>query len=194
MMTRDRSIDAVRAVAVAGVVSGHWLVTGLVVDDAGAWRQASPLSAMPGFVPVSWLLQTLGLFFFAGGFAAARDPRHDRAGRVRGVVPERLIRPLAVLLGFWAVVLGIGAAIGTPAGTLRTIAVLVVSPLWFLLPYLVLRAVTPALLRPHPAVVLAPAVLVVAASDAGQLPSWAAIGAAWSVPWVLFAGLTAPAR
>jgi len=38
---RDPAVDAARAVAIAGVVGGHWLVTGLVVDDSGAWRQAS---------------------------------------------------------------------------------------------------------------------------------------------------------
>jgi hypothetical protein len=179
---RDPGIDAARAVAIAGVVGGHWLVTGLVVDDAGAWRQASPLAAMPALVPVSWLLQTLGLFFFAGGFAAARS-----TGRRRS--PAALIRPLLLLLGSWTAALAVAAMLGTPRGTLRTIAVLVVSPLWFLLPYLALRLVTPVLTRlvdrSGPAAVAGPAIAVVAGSDAGLLPGWTAVPAAWSVPWVL---------
>jgi hypothetical protein len=179
---RDPGIDAARAVAIAGVVGGHWLVTGLVVDDAGAWRQASPLAAMPALVPVSWLLQTLGLFFFAGGFAAARS-----TGRRRSAAA--LIRPLLLLLGSWTAALAVAAMLRTPRGTLRAIAVLVVSPLWFLLPYLALRLVTPVLTRlvdrSGPAAVAGPAIAVVAGSDAGLLPGWTAVPAAWSVPWVL---------
>jgi Acyltransferase family len=201
---RDHAIDAVRAVAMIGVVGGHWLVTGLRMDGDGAWRQASPLAAMPDLAPVSWLLQTLGLFFLAGGFAAARSmpPRGDgrfrvagrrvrfrsRLGRTpRGI--RRLVWPVAGLLGFWAAVLGVAAAIGTPTPTLRTIAVLGVSPLWFLLPYLALRVVTTPLAkvvdRTGPWAIALPAIAVVAASDSGLAPDWLAVPAAWSVPWVL---------
>ena len=70
---RDRGIDALRALAVAGVVLGHWLVTAVVPGGV-----ASPLRYLPGLTPVSWLLQTLAVFFLVGGFAAARA----RAARV----------------------------------------------------------------------------------------------------------------
>ena len=194
-----------------GVVGGHWLVTGLRIDDAGGWRQASPLAAMPDLAPVSWLLQTLGLFFFAGGFAAVRSRQRrehaalpasgerrehpalaasgERRGRptLRGV--HRLVWPVAGLVGIWALVLVIAAAAGTPAATLRTIAVLVFSPLWFLLPYLALRAGTAPLAkivgRAGPWAIALPAAGVVAASDLGLAPAWLAVPAAWSVPWVL---------
>jgi hypothetical protein len=194
---RDAGIDAVRAVAMAGVVGGHWLVTGLVVDEGGVLRQASPLAAMPQLAPVTWALQTLGLFFFAGGFAATRAlnrrgrPVERSSGTLRtlkrAIRANGLVRAVLTLLGFWAVVLAAGAATGVPAGTLRTVAVLVVSPLWFLLPYFALRALTrpgQRLLR-HGGALIAGAVAVVAASDAGLLPGWLAVGAAWSVPWVL---------
>jgi hypothetical protein len=82
MTGRDRSIDAARAAAIAGVVAGHWLVTGLVPGPDGV-ATASPLTAMPGLAPASWLLQTLGLLFFAGGYAAARR------GRTRPPGPHR---------------------------------------------------------------------------------------------------------
>jgi hypothetical protein len=195
---RDHSIDVVRAVAVAGVVGGHWLVTGLVIGGDGAWRQASPLSTMPAFTPISWVLQTLALLFFAGGFGAGR-PRSatpavpDAApgqvsARRRGVV-AKLAVPVAVLLAGWAVVLVVATAAGVPFGTRRTIAMLVISPLWFLLPYLALRAATGPLARAvdrvGPLVLAAPAVGLVVLTDAGVLPSWVAVPAAWSVPWIL---------
>jgi hypothetical protein len=188
---RDPTVDAARAVAIAGVVGGHWLVTGLVVDDAGAWRQASPLAAMPALVPLSWLLQSLGLFFFAGGFAAARSTSR------RGILAP-LIRPLLLLVGLWTAALTVAAVLGTPRGTLRTVAILVVSPLWFLLPYLALRLATPVLSRLVDRYGLAtaagPAIAVVAGSDAGLLPGWTAVPAAWSVPWVLGIALAGDRR
>src|SRR5207244_3248431 len=68
---RDRALDGLRALALLGVVVGHWLVMPLHPDAAGALRVSSPLEALPGFAPVSWLLQMLGLFFLVGGYAAA---------------------------------------------------------------------------------------------------------------------------
>ncbi|MEU7902576.1 acyltransferase family protein [Actinoplanes sp. NPDC049118] len=183
---RDRTVDAVRAFAVAGVVSGHWLVTGLV-PGADGLRTASPLAAMPAGAPVTWLLQTLGLFFFAGGFAAARARSTERP-RPAGSPLRRHARPVLGLLAVWAPALLLAAALGVPATTLRTIATLVVSPLWFLLPYLALSAATGALRRVlarfGPVVLLVP-VAVVAATDAGLLPGLAAVPAAWAVPWLL---------
>lgn len=186
---RDPAVDAVRALAIVGVVGGHWLVTGLVASGDGGWRQASPLAAMPALAPVSWLLQTLGLFFFAGGFAATRSlTRAGRRSVLSGAV-RPLLRPLAMLVGGWAVVLGVAVAAGVPVTTLRTVATLVLSPLWFLLPFLALRAAAAPLAaavdRAGAAVLVVPAIGVVAASDLGHVPYWLAVPAAWSVPWVL---------
>ncbi|HEV8567083.1 MAG TPA: acyltransferase [Actinoplanes sp.] len=179
---RDRSVDAARAVAIVGVVAGHWLVTGLALGQDGALRQASPLAAMPTLAPVTWLLQALGLFFFAGGYAAARSGRHPMPS-------GRLLRPVAALLGAWSLALAVSAAVGVPTGTLLTIATLVASPLWFLVPYLALSAVTRPLVRlvdrAGPAVVAVPAIAAVAACDMGLVPGWVAVPAVWSVPWVL---------
>ena len=181
---RDRTIDAVRAVATAGVVLGHWLVTGLVPGPDGV-TTASPLSTMPGGAAATWLLQTLGLFFFAGGYAAAR--RTVRRPVARSGV-SRLVRPTLVLLAGWALVLFAGAALGQPTATLRTIAGLVVSPLWFLVPFLGLRAATGLLRRVvgrAGALALLPPVATVAAGDLGLLPAPVVLPAAWAVPWLL---------
>jgi peptidoglycan/LPS O-acetylase OafA/YrhL len=180
MNARDHSVDAVRAVAIGGVVGGHWLVTGLSLDHHGVLRQTSPLAVMPWFAPVSWLLQTLGLFFFAGGFAAARSGRR--------LDLRRLARPVTLLLGLWTAGLALAAVAGVPRGTLRTIGVLVVSPLWFLLPYVALTALTAPLTRlvdRAGAVVALTGVPVVALADLRLIPGWLSIPAAWSVPWIL---------
>ncbi|UQU62976.1 acyltransferase family protein [Couchioplanes caeruleus] len=185
---RDVTIDAVRAYAIGGVVLGHWLVTGFVLTPDGL-RVSSPLSAMPGLAPVTWILQTLGLFFFAGGFAAARAGRRADG---RGRTHRRVLLPLIVLLAAWGVPLAAGAVLGVPAVTLKTVAKLVISPLWFLLPYLLLRSVAAPLNRVvarYGPVLAVPAVALVATVDAGLLPGWVSVVAAWTVPWVLGAAV-----
>ncbi|MFG2100837.1 acyltransferase family protein [Micromonospora echinaurantiaca] len=196
-MSRDRAVDALRAYAVGGVVLGHWLVTGLVLAPDGTLTQASPLTAMPSLAPASWLLQTLGLFFFAAGYASARSAARQPSGsawlarRLR-----RLVLPAVALLGIGAAVLLAATVLGTPDGTLSVALTLAVSPLWFLLPLLVLVALTaPLRAAVHRWGALrcaAPAVAVVAVADLagrlfpavpGRLP--VAVLAAWAVPYLL---------
>ena len=75
---RDRAVDALRALAILGVVCGHWLVTALVADS-GTVHGASPLQHMPGLVPVSWVFQTLAVFFLVGGQVGAQGYASARA-------------------------------------------------------------------------------------------------------------------
>jgi acyltransferase-like protein len=209
MTGRDRSIDAARAAAIVGVVAGHWLVTGLVPGPDGV-ATASPLTAMPALAPAGWLLQTLGLLFFAGGYAAARRGRTSPPDPDRGARREpastshtdrdahrtpgprrglgRLARPVLVLLAGLGLTLLAGAALGVPATTLRTIARLTASPLWFLLPYLALHLATGPLRRlvhRTGAAAVLPLIATVTATDLGLLPGPVAVLAAWAIPWIL---------
>ncbi len=187
---RDRTIDAVRAVAMAGVVLGHWLVSALVSDPyrPAALHGASPLAHAPELAPVTWLLQTLGLFFFAGGFAAARGlPVHGRL-RWLGTRVTRLIRPVAVLLAVWLPALPLLSATGD---TRQVVWSLVSHPLWFLLVYLLLTGATPALraavLRWGAWPALLPVALV-ALTDVFAPPyglEMAAVPMAWAAPYML---------
>lgn len=189
---RDRALDALRAVAILGVVLGHWLVTALVAGD-GALGGASPLQHMPWLTPVSWLFQTLALFFFVGGVCGTRS---HAAARARGTAYRtwlggrlaRLGRPVLALLAVWAAACGIALACGADPAALHTLAGLVVSPLWFLLVFAALTAATPLAARVHP---LAP-VAVVAAVDAVRFglggpswPGWINVAAGWLVPYAL---------
>src|SRR6266568_2698250 len=70
---RDRAVDALRALAIAGVIGGHWLVTALVLGGSRGHTvlsDNSPLASMPALTPLSWIFQTLAVFFLAGGAAA----------------------------------------------------------------------------------------------------------------------------
>ncbi len=194
---RDRAVDALRALAIAGVILGHWLVTALVLTHGrtGATLQdKSPLAAMPALTPVSWIFQTLAIFFVVGGYSAARS----YGGGYRAWLRRRLVRlsrPAAVLAAFWAL-LATGLYLGGVSGpTLHTVLTLVLDPLWFLGVFAGLTALTPlavALVRRLGAWAALIPLSVVAGADLVRFglggPSWAGwinILAGWLVPYLL---------
>src|SRR5690242_11103112 len=120
---RDRAIDGLRALAILGVVVGHWLVMALTVNGPGALTVTSPLIHLSGLAPASWVLQMLGLFFLVGGYAGAKSLA--RAESYRGWLRTRLLRlarPVAAATAVLGLALPLLALAGVPAGTLRTTA------------------------------------------------------------------------
>ena len=90
---RDRTVDALRALAIAGVILGHWLVTALVLNSGragGTVHDASPLASLPALTPLSWIFQTLAVFFFVGGYAAARGFTGGYVAWLRKRLAQRL--------------------------------------------------------------------------------------------------------
>ena len=142
---RDRTVDALRALAIVGVILGHWLVTALVVSQGHkgiTLADKSPLHSMPYLTPVSWIFQTLAIFFLVGGYAAARSYTGGYWAWLRKRL-VRLSRPVAVLAAVWAL-LATGLYLGgVPWPTLHTVLTLVLDPLWFLGVFVLLTALTP---------------------------------------------------
>jgi hypothetical protein len=194
---RDRAVDALRALAILGVVLGHWLVTALVADG-GALRTASPLGSMPRLAPVSWVFQTLAVFFLVGGHVATRSQASARARGVPygcwvGVRLRRLFRPVAALLALWTVAAVALLLTGADAGTVRTLVKLALSPLWFLLVFAALTAATPLLARLNPLWPLAVVLHVDLVRFGLGGPSWLGwvnLPAGWLVPYALGAAWT----
>ncbi|MGW8503653.1 acyltransferase family protein [Streptomyces sp. CLCI03] len=189
---RDRAVDALRAFAILGVVLGHWLVTALTARDGGL-STTSPLAHMPWLAPVSWVFQTLSVFFLVGGHVAARGYASARerglsygawAGRRLG----RLFRPVAAVLLLWAVVAGGMLIGGAELDTVRSLVTLVLSPLWFLLVFAALTAATPLVARIGP---LWPLVVVAAVDvwrfglEGPEWIGWINVAAGWLVPFTL---------
>src|SRR6516162_5566812 len=193
---RDRAVDALRALAIAGVILGHWLVTALVVTSSRighSLHDQSPLATMYYLTPVSWVFQTLAIFFLVGGYAAARSYH----GGYRSWLRQRLARlSRLVLVAVWAP-LAAGLYLGgvVSGADLHTVLTLVLDPLWFLGVYAVLTALTPlavALVRRFGVLAAAFPLIVVAAADAVRFdlggPSWAGwvnVVAGWLVPYLL---------
>ncbi|MFM9447897.1 acyltransferase family protein [Streptomyces acidiscabies] len=196
---RDRAVDALRALAILGVVLGHWLVTALVADG-DTLRAASPLASMPWLAPVSWTFQTLAVFFMVGGHVATRSYAAARGKARRGVYTDwlrarlaRLFRPVAALVAVWltvAVCLLLG---GASFLTVHTVVKLALSPLWFLLVFALLTAATPLLARLNPLwplVVVLHVDLVRFGLGGPSWLGWINLAAGWAVPYTLGAAWT----
>ncbi|MDT9689034.1 acyltransferase [Streptomyces sp. P9(2023)] len=189
---RDRALDALRALAILGVVLGHWLVTALIADS-GTVRGASPLTHLPEFTPVSWLFQTLAVFFLVGGLVAARGhaaarDRHEPYRDWLRARLGRLFRPVAAVLAVWTVVALAVLAAGVPWQTVHTLGKLVLSPLWFLLVFAALTAATPLVARVHPLWPLAVVLhvdLIRFGLDGPAWLGWINVAAGWLVPYCL---------
>jgi hypothetical protein len=194
---RDRTVDALRALAIAGVILGHWMVTALVLTHGRtgeALHDASPLASLPALTPVSWIFQTLAIFFFVGGYSAARSFTGGYRAWLRKRL-TRLTRPVGALAGTWAL-LATGLYLGGVSGaTLHTVLTLVLDPLWFLGVYAGLTALTPlsvALVRRLSAAAALIPFLVVAGVDTVRFglggPAWVGwinVAAGWMVPYLL---------
>ncbi|WP_240809763.1 acyltransferase [Actinomadura sp. WMMA1423] len=197
---RDGAVDALRAFAILGVVLGHWLVTALVVDGPShRLHVTSPLKTMPELTPISWVLQTLAVFFFVGGYSAAKSLRPGEPWSRRLLRRlARFARPLPALVIVWIPVAAALSWAGFPGGGIRVLIELVLSPLWFLCVYVVLTALTPLVAAAWHRFGIAGAAVPVAATagiDLGRFTlgapgwtGWATVLTAWLLPFYLGIG------
>ncbi|WP_216870056.1 acyltransferase family protein, partial [Streptomyces brasiliscabiei] len=194
---RDRAVDALRALAILGIILGHWLVTALVADGT-ALHTTSPLQYLPHLAPISWLFQTLAVFFLVGGHVATRS---YTSAQTRGTPYThwlrtrltRLFLPVAALLTLWTAITLTLLATGTRMETVHTLLKLALSPLWFLLVFAALTAATPLLTRLNPLWPLAVVLhvdLVRFGLGGPQAVGWLNLAAGWLVPYTLGAAWT----
>ncbi|MEV6597994.1 hypothetical protein AB0M36_14100 [Actinoplanes sp. NPDC051346] len=164
----DRGMDALRVLALVGVVVGDWLMTAAVLGPDGVLRTGSLV--WPGIASLTWV------YFFAEGFA---NGRAGAAAPTGATSVRRLVWPVVALVCLVTVALIAGTVAGAPERSLYTAGKLAVSPLW---PAVVLAVLT-LVARParwlgrHPvpawiAIAIAGAVAVVAAPDAGTLAAY----------------------
>ncbi|MGO9297942.1 MAG: acyltransferase family protein [Streptosporangiaceae bacterium] len=150
---RHAYLDLLRVLAISAVVTGHWLLTS-VTDYGGR------LSGVDAMHYVSWsgwvtlAFQVMPTFFLVGGYVDAISwTRHHERGEswlswVRGRA-MRLLWPTAVYAAAATAALGGARAAGTSPGQLALIGWVIAFQLWFLPVYLLLIALTPALLAAH---------------------------------------------
>jgi hypothetical protein len=151
---RDEVIDLLRSVATTTVVVWHWVFT-IIVWRADGPHADNPIGYVSGLWSLTWVLQVMPLFFVAGGYvhSLAWARSRGRPGAWRRFALSRLKQlglPALVLIGF-VVAMAVLAA-NLHAGPDRWLArgvALVLSPLWFLIVYLVLVTTVPVWDRLH---------------------------------------------
>lgn len=188
---RDRALDVIRIVSLVGVVFGHTVMaTSMIKDGVFLWGNLLTTSVV--FQALTWALQIMPLFFFAG-VAASAGSWH--AGQSWGgwllKRCTRLYRPVFYYLAFWAVTLAVLRQM-LPIHVYEPIAGVSIQLLWFLGIYVLVLAAVPLLAHITSAGRLTAAVaatyLLIAAVDTVRLNdhAWHALGylnfTAWLIP------------
>lgn len=147
---RNRVVDLLRAASILVVVTGHWLMAGMRVEDGQLVRD-DVLEMAAWLHPLTWVLQVMPVFFLVGGYANALSWRSARSrgetygGWLRARL-RRLTLPVVPLMLFWAAFAPLASAVGLGDGFLRTTTAAALVPTWFLAAYVVVVALVPVTL------------------------------------------------
>jgi fucose 4-O-acetylase-like acetyltransferase len=168
--TRDRVLDAVKAVALLLVIVGHSLAWHVRPDGTAV----NVVEDVPYLIALTWLFQVLPLFFAAGAVSnAASLSRHGQMDylRARG---RSLLAPVVVYASLWTVVLLAFHGSEQVRGAGRFLSQL----LWFAGVYLLVAAAAVITTRwiPHPVLTLGLWLGAIAAFDALRTTDLAAWG------------------
>ena len=153
-VTRDRYVDFLRALSIAVVVFGHWLMA-VVYQDNGRLEGGSALDLVPGLWVLTWVLQVMPIFFFVGGFSnqVSWDSALRKGEGYRGFLAsrvERLMKPTAVFIATWLVAgTVVRLTVADSFGSLDLALGMVAKPLWFLAVYILVTALAPVMLALH---------------------------------------------
>jgi surface polysaccharide O-acyltransferase-like enzyme len=147
--SRNPYLDLIRVQAIAAVVVGHWLATGITYSH-GELQGVDVLSVVRWTSWLTLLLQVVPVFFLVGGYANALSwTRYQSAGgsafawtRRRAL---RLLIPTAAYVALVSFAVVLCDAAGANHGDLEQAAWALSLHLWFLAVYLVLLLLTPAL-------------------------------------------------
>jgi len=157
---RDRVLDVIRITSLIGVVLGHTVMAVSMIDNhVLLWGNL--LTTSVAFQAMTWLLQIMPLFFFAG--AAACVPSWSPGtnwGDWLLTRCARLFRPVFYYLAFWVLSLVVLYHV-LPQHVYDPVAGVSTQLLWFLGAYVLVLAAMPALYRIGTAGRLAAAVAVV---------------------------------
>jgi fucose 4-O-acetylase-like acetyltransferase len=168
-IARNRYADLLRAVAIGGVVYGHWLLVS-VTYQRGQLSGVDAVDYVSWGRWLTWPFQVMPVFFLVGGYVNAQSwaVRHTEGQDWTRWVRDRALRLLwpttvYVVTGVLAVLLA--QAAGVPGPELAEAAWLAALHLWFLPVYLFLIVLTPAMHAAHARWgLMVPAVMAVSAA------------------------------
>jgi hypothetical protein len=145
---RDPFVDLLRTAAILVVACGHWIMP--VLSDAKGQLVAGNSLATPGWWLLTWALQVMPVFFFAGGAANHHSytAHLRRGGDARSWLSARLCRltvPVLPLLAVWLMLPEVLRGLGVAAQPVALAAGVVGQLLWFLAVYVLTVAAVPLL-------------------------------------------------
>lgn len=147
---RDLYVDFLRAFSLVVVVIWHWVFTILELTSETV-SPSNPIGFTRGMWAITWVLQVMPVFFFIGGFTHRLAFDNYETGTSRRFLKrrsKRLLVPALSLVAIW-VALGFMLKATLDAAWTWPAVILVLSPLWFLVVYLVLVAIAPLAIRAH---------------------------------------------
>ncbi len=152
--SRRRDLDLLRAAAIGAVVLGHWLTMTVERTPDGHLVGFTALPELPWAHALTWLFQVMPVFFLVGGAANAISWTRQRArgGTATRWLLDRSARmfpPLTAFLLAVATAAAIARQAGAPPDVVAQATALVILPLWFLVVYLAVTALTPLTYRLH---------------------------------------------
>lgn len=150
---RDEFIDFVRAFSLMVVVLWHWTFSIIYWDSDGP-HATNPIAFTNGLWILTWFFQVMPLFFYVGGFAHRRVwwKIKSHGGGYREFVGSRFKRlaiPALTMIGLWTVIGIVLVMFGYSRGWALRVVLLVLSPLWFLVVYLLIVVAAPLMIRLH---------------------------------------------
>ena len=152
--SRDRTVDLLRAAAIAVVVLWHWVFSVTHRDGSGSFTMPNPLDQLPGSWALTWVLQVMPLFFVIGGYAdLAAWTSAERRGEgalefLRGRA-RRLLLPPAAMVATWVAVEAGRLLLFPHAASVLSWGMVVFIPLWFLATYTATTVLVPLTTRLH---------------------------------------------
>ena len=152
--SRDRTVDLLRAAAIAVVVLWHWVFSITHRNGDGNFTMPNPLAEVPGSWALTWVLQVMPLFFVIGGYAdlaawTSAQRRGEGSVAFLRSRARRLLLPPAAMVGAWAAFEAGRVLLFSAARSVLTWGMVVFVPLWFLAIYAVTTALVPLTVRLH---------------------------------------------
>ncbi len=147
---RDLYVDFLRAFSLVVVVIWHWVFTVLELS-ADTVSPSNPIGFTRGMWAITWVFQVMPVFFFIGGYTHRLAFDDYSTGTSRRFLKRRSKRLLIPALSLVAIWIGLGVVLKATLDAAWTwpAVILILSPLWFLVVYLVLVAIAPLAIRAH---------------------------------------------
>lgn len=148
--SRDRVVDAVRALCIVVVILWHWTLSVTYRTPDGSLVMSNPIHEISGAWAATWVLQVMPLFFVVGGYANLAA--YERTQSARRFVADRLRRllyPAGAWAAVWVIAEGAAAALPGEHRWMWQWFPGYLVPLWFLAVYAATIALVPVTASLH---------------------------------------------